>query len=75
MTNGNRFVRKLTEDPRSFACGDVEENIEHIVHLCPTARIVWRKFGMKAEDPDSSLNFQDWLLASLSGTCKVLEDG
>lgn len=36
MTNANRFIRKLTDDPRCLVCGEVEG--------CPTATMVWRKF-------------------------------
>lgn len=44
MTNANRFIRKLTDDPRCLVCGEVEENVEHILRKCPIATMVWRKF-------------------------------
>lgn len=45
MTNTFRFVRGLTDDPRCGVCAEVEENIEHILRKCPTAKMVWRKFA------------------------------
>lgn len=44
MTNVNRFIRKLSDDPRCLACGEVEESVEHILRKCPTATMVRRKF-------------------------------
>ena len=46
LSNSNRFLRHLTDDPRCFACGEVEENTLHILRDCPTARLVWRKLGV-----------------------------
>lgn len=43
MTNANRFLQQLTDDPRCFACGEVEENTMHILRQCPAARMVWKK--------------------------------
>lgn len=31
MSNGNRFIRHLTDDPRCFTCGEVEESTLHIL--------------------------------------------
>lgn len=43
MTNGNRFIRKMTDDPRCFMCGEVEENTIHLLRECPAAKHVWRQ--------------------------------
>lgn len=65
MTNVNLFVNIMTEDPRCYACGMGEENIEQILRICPAARVVWHRLGW--QDNDSSLGghggpFRDWLL-------------
>lgn len=47
MTNSNRFLRNLTDDPRCFVCGEVEENTAHILRNCPVAILVWRRLGWR----------------------------
>lgn len=44
MSNENRFIRKLTEDSRCLLCGEVAENVDHILRKWPIATLVWRKF-------------------------------
>lgn len=31
MTNGNRFIRRFTNDPRFLVCEEIEENIIHVL--------------------------------------------
>ena len=47
MSNANRFIRHLTDDPRCYVCGEVEENTIHILRECPVAKILWRKLGVR----------------------------
>lgn len=46
MTNTNRFIRQMTDDPRCFACGEVEEHKLHILRECLVAIQLWRKLGV-----------------------------
>lgn len=66
MTNANRFIRKLTDDPRCFVCGEVEENIEHIIRRCPVATLVWRKFPGTNDYEIFGRSFNDWVVSNMS---------
>lgn len=65
MTNYNRFVRKLIDDPRCLICGEVEENIEHILRCCPTTKNVWRQLGVNDNVVTSCDSFNRWLLKNI----------
>lgn len=45
MTNVARFLRGLTDDPRCYVCGYVEESEENILRRCPATTIVWNSLG------------------------------
>ena len=61
MSNGNRFVRHLTDDPRCFTCGEVEESSLHILRDCPVARILWRQLGVCISNSQWRVNLKEWL--------------
>lgn len=65
MSNSTRFLRHLTDGPRCFVCGYVEEIARHILMECPVARILWNKLGLHLRPEDHSLNFPDWLMRNL----------
>ena len=67
MSNGNRFLRRLTDDPRCFACGEVEESTLHILRDCPVARLVWRQLGVLTETNQWRGQLKEWLIANLRG--------
>lgn len=45
LGNGNRYRRHLTDDPKCFICGELDESTLHILRSCPAARCVWNKVG------------------------------
>lgn len=59
MTNGNRFIRTLTDDPRCKICDAVEETSEHIVRGCPAAIVVWQKLGFDARNITNDMSFEE----------------
>lgn len=61
MSNANRFLRRITEDPRCFLCGEVEENIEHILRKCPAAILTLRNFPWLNDGELFSKIFLEWL--------------
>ena len=65
MTNSNRFLRRLTDDPRCLVCGEVEENTAHILRECPAALMVWRKLGVELRTVTWRLPLKDWILLNL----------
>lgn len=65
MTNGNRFIRKLIDDPRCFVCGEIEENTLHILRDCPAASRVWTILGVNVEDLGWRIPLKDWLLGNI----------
>lgn len=67
MTNANRFIRQLSDDPRCYVCGEVEENTIHILRECPVAKILWRKLGVKVEDDQWRGNLKNWLTGNFRG--------
>lgn len=74
MTNSNRFLRNLTDDPRCLVCGEVEENTAHILRDCPTAIMVWGKLGVELRNVSWRLPLKDWLLINLESV-KDEKDG
>ena len=67
MTNGNRFIRHLTDDPRCYVCGEVEENTLHILRECPVAKILWRKLGVQVEAVQWKVNLKTWFAVNFRG--------
>lgn len=65
MTNGNRFIHKMTDDPRCFVCGEIEENTLHILRDCPAASRVWKLLGVNVEDLGWCIPLKDWLLGNI----------
>ena len=65
MTNGNRFLRQLTSDPRCLVCGEVEENTKHILRRCPVARILWRKLGLIEDHSLEETDLEKWILKNI----------
>lgn len=65
MTNANRFIRGLTDDPRCFFCGETEENVDHILRRCPVATSVWRKFPGMNDDELFGKNCNDWIASNI----------
>ena len=61
LSNSNRFIRHLTDDPRCYACGEVEENTSHIIRDCPAARLVWRRLGVPLGDARWRGSIKVWL--------------
>lgn len=61
MSNGNRFVRHLKDDPRCFTCGEVEDSSLHILRDCPVAKILWRKLGVRLGGSQWRGNLKEWL--------------
>ena len=75
MTNAARFLRGLTEDPRCYVCGYVEENIDHILRRCPATTVVWRSLGWDGEGSFINEDFKGWLTRNLSlKACKKGEE-
>lgn len=64
MTNVNRFIRKISDDPRCLTCGEVE-NTEHIIRKCPAARVVWRRLGWRDNAIESEVMFPQLVLENL----------
>ena len=73
MTNANRFLRNLTEDPRCYVCGEVEENSEHIIRDCPAARVVWSKITSN-DQGGSRVSFRDWIIDNIGKQAAVKGD-
>ena len=66
LTNSNRFIRHLTDDPRCFTCGEVEENTLHILRDCPAVAMVWRNLGVSAFHVDWQGSIKGWLARQIS---------
>lgn len=45
-------------------CG-MEEDTEHIIRLCPAARVVWRRLGCQDIDIIQGGNLREWVLHNL----------
>ena len=65
MSNGNRFIRRMTDDPRCFVCGEIEENTIHILRDCLAAKRVWRLLGVQTDDLIWRIPLRDWLLGNI----------
>lgn len=65
MTNQNKYIRSLTDDPRCKVYNAVEETSEHIVRECPAAIILWQKLGFIARNVSNSLNFENWIMKNM----------
>lgn len=75
MTNGNRFVRKMTDDPRCLVCGEVEENTIHILRDCPAARLIWKRLNVDTDDLAWKIPLRDWLLGNIEQRNLKSEEG
>lgn len=65
MSNATQIIRKLASDPRCIVCGYVEESAEHILRLCPSAVLVWRKMGWNVLKGMVELPLKEWVLHNL----------
>lgn len=66
MTNGNRFLRQITDHPRCLVCGEVEENTSHILRDCPMARVVWRKMEVPQRVYMNRASISEWISSNLT---------
>lgn len=66
MTNTNRYIRGLTNDPRCGLCGDTEEDSDHILRKCPNAVRVWKKFPWINEQELPTKPFREWIYWNLT---------
>lgn len=64
MTNSNRFLRNLTDDPRCYVCSAVEENAEHLFRSCPVTTLVWRRFPWINDYKLFNKPFLDWIVSN-----------
>ena len=75
MSNSNRFIRRLTDDPRCYSCGEVEENTLHILRDCPAARLVWRNLGVDVDVASWNNSLKEWLAKNFGGGAEMaMED-
>lgn len=65
MTNKNRFIRNIADDPRCMVCGAAEETAEHVVRLCLAAKSVWQKLGVLNIQFQDTMMFSDWILKNI----------
>lgn len=61
MTNSNRYLRSLTDDPRCYTCGATEESLEHVFRRCPATALIWKKFPWLTEHELFIKPFDSWL--------------
>lgn len=61
MTNSNRFLRHLAENPRCFICGAIEGNVEHIFRSCPVAIVMWKKYSWLNNEDIFGKPFTEWI--------------
>lgn len=66
MTNRNRFMSKLTYDPRCFVCGIEKENARHELHRRLAALAGWHKLGQNDDEDLLGELLEDWLLQILT---------
>lgn len=75
MTNNNQFIRKMTDDPRCFVCGETEEHTLHILRDCPAASRVWKLLGVATDDLAWRIPVRDWLLGNIEQRNLKNEEG
>lgn len=66
MSNTNRVLRHLIQDPSCSVCGAQEEDVEHILRSCPAAILVWKKFPWITDTELFAKPLQDWLVYNLN---------
>ena len=67
MTNLNRFKRGLTHNPNCSICEQAQEDVEHVLRLCPEARHIWQTLAMQGLGQlGTDLNFEDWFRLNIS---------
>ncbi|CAA0824192.1 Unknown protein [Striga hermonthica] len=70
-TNSNLHRRGAIVDLMCCWCGETEENLEHMLFLCPRAKLVWKLAGIWWHKMQSdNMCFRDWWedLCNLSGS-------
>ena len=75
MTNSNRFIRKMADDPRCLVCGEVEENTIHILRDCPAASRIWKLLRVDTDDMGWNIPLRDWLLGNIEHRNLKIEEG
>lgn len=66
LTNINRVVRHLIDDPRCKECGAQEEDIDHILRRCTHAREFWHYLGLLGDTKFMTTPFNPWLTDNLN---------
>ncbi|KAJ8422016.1 hypothetical protein Cgig2_007566 [Carnegiea gigantea] len=66
MTNSNRFIRGLTDDPRCKGCLNGEEHTVHLLRDCKLAREIWTHLVPHARQiAFFNLPLKDWMSSNL----------
>ncbi|KAK9011962.1 hypothetical protein V6N11_040033 [Hibiscus sabdariffa] len=76
LTNVERERRRLTHDPSCIACGNGNEDLDHILRFCPTTFCLWNQLIR----PDAwnvffTLPIKAWLLENLTTPFKFVAKG